>query len=173
MLIGSFEFIDEKGSYRNAYGNCYFWKISQINWIFWKMSVMMNFTDEQFVNHMSYRENYGEVVNLHLNVLDSPNMYSLGPRFWDLTPIWNILGTSWSVICGKKIHSHIFISDDVIHRWKFLTLWLFETTGVALFIPHLVWSRDVIILRYHMISKNLPETPGIWWSVICGKRIHS
>ena len=34
----------------------------------------MNFTDEQFVNHMSYRENYGEVVNLHLNVLDSPNM---------------------------------------------------------------------------------------------------
>ena len=38
-----------------------------------------------------------------------------------LTPIWNILGTSWSVICGQKIHSHIFISDDVIHRRKFLT----------------------------------------------------
>ena len=62
-----------------------------------------------------------------------------------LTPIWNILGMSWSVICWQKIHSHIFISDDVIRRRKFLTSWLSETTGVALFIPHLVWSRDVII----------------------------
>ena len=62
-----------------------------------------------------------------------------------LTPIWNILGTSWSVICGQKIHSHIFISDDVIHRRNFLTSWLSETTRVALFSPHLVWSRDVII----------------------------
>ena len=33
-----------------------------------------------------------------------------------LTPIRNILGMSWSVICGQKIHSHIFGSDDVIHR---------------------------------------------------------
>ena len=33
-----------------------------------------------------------------------------------LTPICGILGLSWSVICGQKIHCHIFGSDDVIHR---------------------------------------------------------
>ena len=31
-----------------------------------------------------------------------------------LTPIWDILGTLWSVICGQKIHSRFFRTDDVI-----------------------------------------------------------
>ena len=43
---------------------------------------------------------------------------------------------------------------------------------MTLFIPHLVWSRDVIIWRYHVISRNLSKTLGIWWSVICGQKIH-
>ena len=43
---------------------------------------------------------------------------------------------------------------------------------MTLFIPHLVWLRDVIIWRYHVISRNLSKTLGIWWSVICGQKIH-
>ena len=81
----------------------------------------------------------------YLNTEKTLKIPGIQPKYNALTPIWNILGTSWSVICGQKIHSHIFISDDVIHQRKFLTLCLSETTEVALFIPHLVWSRDVII----------------------------
>ena len=79
---------------------------------------------------------------------------------------------SWSVICGQKIHRHIFGSDDVIHQYNFFTLCLFETTLVALTIGHLVLSRDVITQRYHVMNINVPETPGIWWSVICGQKTH-
>ena len=89
-----------------------------------------------------------------------------------LTPICDILGMSWSVICGQKIHSHIFGPDDVIHRYKFFTLCWSETSWVALTVRHLVLSRDVITKRYHVMNTNVPENPGIWWSVICGQKIH-
>ena len=36
----------------------------------------------------------------------------------------------------------------------------------------MVLSRDVITQRYHVMNTNVPENPGIWWSVICGQKIH-
>ena len=42
------------------------------------------------------------------------NPLGVSKSIYTFTPIWGILGTSWSVISGQKIQSYFFSFDDVI-----------------------------------------------------------
>ena len=63
------------------------------------------------------KENGGFVLKVRCFILSwIPGLYGISSS---LTPIWNILGTSWSFICGQKIHgsSTIYTSLGLI-TWR-------------------------------------------------------
>ena len=65
-----------------------------------------------------------------------------------LTPIWGILGTELASFLDKKSRVTFGFDDVIPGRFCFC------------FINHQVKSRDVIVKRYHVIGKILPEILG-------------
>ena len=78
-------------------------------------------------------------------------------------PIWNILGTSWSVIRGQKIQSHFYFwwRHTSTKIFSFMIIWDHGNGIIYTWLGLITWRHRLEISHD---KQKFIKTSGIWWT---------